>query len=51
MLEIHNGKERDLEDWKQLFKVADTKFQFLSVYQPLQSRLAIIEFVWNPDGI
>lgn len=50
MLELHNGKERDLEDWKQLFDEADRRFKLLNVHQSPQSRLAIIEFVWDPDG-
>ncbi|MCJ1261072.1 hypothetical protein MMC22_000936 [Lobaria immixta] len=50
MLEIHNGKERGLEDWKQLFGDADRRFALLGVHQPRLSRLAMIEFVWDPDG-
>ena len=50
MLELHNGRERDLEDWKQLFDEADRRFELLSVHQSPRSRLAIIEFVWDPDG-
>ena len=49
MLEIHNGKERDVGDWTQLFEDADRNFKLVSFRQPVSSRLGIIEFVWDPD--
>lgn len=50
MLEIHNGKERDLSDWMQLFEDADGRFKILNVKQPVSSRLGIIEVGWDADG-
>ena len=47
MLEIGNAKERDLEEWKALFEQADARFVFKGVHQPVGSRLAIIEMVWD----
>lgn len=51
MLEIHNGKERDLSDWVKLFEDAHEGFKVVSVKQPVSSRLGIIEVVWNADGM
>ncbi len=50
MLEIHNGKERDLSDWVRLFEDAHRSFKVVSVKQPVSSRLGIIEVVWDADG-
>jgi ABC-type uncharacterized transport system YnjBCD substrate-binding protein len=47
MLEFHNGKERDAEDWAQLFKDADPRFQYLGVKKPPMSRLGLIEATWT----
>lgn len=51
MLEIHNGKERDLSDWLQLFEDADRRFKLVGVKQPVSSRLGIIELVWETEGM
>ena len=48
MLEIHNGKERELGEWMQLFEGVDKRFKLHGVKQPVASRLGILEFVWNP---
>ena len=50
MLEIHNGKERTVDDWTMLFKEADTRFRLIRVIQPAMSRLGIIEVGWDVDG-
>lgn len=50
MLEMHNGKERDLDDWKQLFASADKRFRIVSVKQPPSSRLGLLEVEWTPDS-
>ncbi|KAI4261944.1 MAG: hypothetical protein L6R42_002870 [Xanthoria sp. 1 TBL-2021] len=47
MLATHNGKERDMEDWKQLFKMADLGYEITSVTKPRDSRLSIIEATWR----
>ncbi|MCJ1463377.1 hypothetical protein MMC07_001984 [Pseudocyphellaria aurata] len=46
MLELHNAKERDKNDWAKLFQEADSRFIFVGVKQPVQSKLSIIEAVW-----
>lgn len=49
MLELHNAKERDRNDWAQLFQEVDPRFKFVGVKQPAFSRMGIIEAVWtNP---
>lgn len=47
MLEIHNGKERDMGDWTQLFEDADRRFKISGVKQPPLSRLALLEVEWD----
>ncbi len=51
MWEFHNAKERDVDDWVQLFECADSRFEFLGVKQPAGSRLGIIEVVWKGDWV
>ena len=47
MLSICNGRERDREDWEQVFKAADTRFKILDVYTPKPSALGIIDVLWK----
>ena len=47
MLEFHNGKERDMDDWRQLFISADPNYHILGVTQPAGSRLGFIEVGWR----
>lgn len=49
MLEFHNAKERDLDDWNDLLKQADPRFRLEHVNKPQGSRLAIIEVAWKED--
>lgn len=46
MLELHNAKERDRDDWIELFRSADERFEVVKIYQPEGSRLGLIEIVW-----
>ena len=48
MLGILNARERDADEWRSLFKEADTRFDFLGVKQPEGSSLAIMEARWKP---
>ena len=43
----HNAKERDLEDWQDLFRTADAGYSLVSVMKPMNSRLSILELVWR----
>jgi hypothetical protein len=47
MMEIGNAKERDLDEWKQLFEQADRRFIFQGLRMPPGSRLAILEATWD----
>ncbi|KAL9614957.1 MAG: hypothetical protein Q9167_000599 [Letrouitia subvulpina] len=47
MLEFHNGKERSLDDWNELFNMVDPKLEIVGVCQPSGSRLSIIELLWH----
>jgi hypothetical protein len=48
MLSLLNAKERDLEDFTQLFALADPRFKFLGAKTPVGSRMSIMEAVWDP---
>ncbi len=47
MLAVFNSRERSLDDWKQLFQEADSRFEFVRVEEPRGSALAIIEARWT----
>ena len=48
MLELHNGKERDADDWEKLFRDCDPRFMFLGITRPPMSKLGIIQAEWKP---
>ena len=48
MLELHNGKERDADDWEQLFRDCDSRFKFLGTTRVPGSRFGIVEAKWEP---
>ena len=47
MLEFHNAKERNEDDWIQLFRDADEGFEFQGVMRPPFCRYGIIEAQWK----
>ena len=47
MLELHNGKERDRDDWIELLRRADARFRLIGIKQPAGSTLAILEVGWQ----
>ncbi|KAL9118984.1 MAG: hypothetical protein Q9187_004464 [Circinaria calcarea] len=49
MLELQNSREREMDDWKALFEMADGRFKFLGGNQPNGSRLWILEAVWEGE--
>ena len=51
MLEFHNAKERDIDDWIGLLAMADSRFRLLDCKQPLSSRLAVMEIGWLGDEV
>jgi hypothetical protein len=48
MLTTANAKERELDDWRELFREADERFEFLRAFKPEKSRMWLIEAKWNP---
>ena len=51
MKALFNSKERDTEMWTSLLQRADPKLRVLGVKAPLGSALAIIEVVWDGEGV
>ena len=49
MLSICNARERDTEDWRQVFEDADPRFKVLRVFTPSGSALGIIDVVWERE--
>lgn len=47
MMAQFNGQERDLDEWKELFAQADTRFKFVSVDTAPPGLMGLIEFEWN----
>ena len=47
MSAIHNGKERELSDWAELFQAADKRFEFQETIQPPGSNHSLIVAVWT----
>ncbi|KAI1805960.1 S-adenosyl-L-methionine-dependent methyltransferase [Daldinia bambusicola] len=43
MMALFNSVERSLDDWKELFKMADPKLKLVKVTKPLGSALAVME--------
>jgi hypothetical protein len=48
MMVLMNGKERGLQEWKTLFKQADSRFTWNGGSRPDGSRLWIIQATWEP---
>lgn len=49
MLGLLNARERTAQDWAELLKGADDKFQLTVIHQPLQSALAVVEVTWGGE--
>ncbi|KAF1826400.1 S-adenosyl-L-methionine-dependent methyltransferase [Dissoconium aciculare CBS 342.82] len=47
MLQLFNGKERDLQEWQDLLEMADPRFHFRNVSKPAGSALSVMEAVWT----
>ncbi|KAI1091752.1 S-adenosyl-L-methionine-dependent methyltransferase [Rostrohypoxylon terebratum] len=43
MMALFNSVERDLKDWKELFRMADPKLRLVNVTNPIGSALAVME--------
>jgi hypothetical protein len=44
-----NAREREIGDWAELFKQADTRYKFLKAWKPEASRVWLIEAEWDPQ--
>jgi hypothetical protein len=49
MFQLYNARQRRLDEWKELFTQADSRFRFESASQPTGSHLWIIEFSWSEE--
>ncbi|TVY52432.1 O-methyltransferase bik3 [Lachnellula cervina] len=47
MLSICNARERDEEDWRQVFTEADSRFKVPRVFTPKGAALGIVDVVWE----
>ena len=41
-----NAREREADDWVELFKAADERFKFLKAWKPEKSRMWFIVAEW-----
>ena len=48
MLAFFNSREREREDWKDLFHEADERFTDIKIWTPEGSSFSIIEATWTP---
>ncbi|KAJ9481050.1 hypothetical protein VN97_g12456 [Penicillium thymicola] len=46
MMQAFDNKERDLDDWNELFVAADSRLQLIKVLQPLGSVMSVLEWYW-----
>jgi hypothetical protein len=47
MLQLFNGKERDLQEWQDLLEMADPRFHFTNVSKVAGSALSVLEAIWT----
>lgn len=47
MMQMFSGREREMEDWEDLFKSADSKLIVRNVNQPVGSALGLMEVVYD----
>ncbi|KAL8714646.1 MAG: hypothetical protein Q9220_001595 [cf. Caloplaca sp. 1 TL-2023] len=49
MMQVHNSKERELDEWVTLLKRADERLRLQNVSQPFSSTMAVLEIVRDDD--
>ncbi|KAK4216229.1 S-adenosyl-L-methionine-dependent methyltransferase [Rhypophila decipiens] len=49
MAELFNSQERELDDWANLFKLADSRFEFKGAHQPDGSEMSLIVAEWKGE--
>lgn len=50
MLTLQNGREREMDDWKQLLKRADERFNLTTAIAPEKSAIGVIEVIWEGEA-
>lgn len=45
MMQVHNSKERELDEWVSLLKDADERLMLQNVVQPFGSSMSVLEVV------
>jgi hypothetical protein len=50
MMTLFNARERELEDWKDLFRQADKRFKFISARLPEVGTMSVITAIWDDIG-
>lgn len=51
MLQAHNSRERELDDWIQLLAAADPRLRLKNVVQPTGSLMSVMEVTYDDDDI
>ena len=47
MLQLFNSREREPEDWTNLFNLADKRFTVVDIKRPPGSKLSFVEVIWK----
>ena len=50
MMQVHNSRERDLDEWNDLLKGADKRLRLQNMVQPFMSSMSVLEVV-RDDGV
>ena len=49
MLQLLNSNQRDAEEWQDLFRKADERFEFVGIRKPAGAALSLIEAYWKGE--
>lgn len=47
MQQLLNAKQRDIDEWRELFSKADSRYRWLGAYQPPGNLRWVIEAEWQ----
>lgn len=47
MMTLFNARERELDDWIELFAEADTRFKFIEAKRPDVGTMSLLIFSWE----
>lgn len=51
MMQVHNSRERDLDEWISLLKGADRRLRLRNVVKPFLSLMSVLEVVRDDDVV